>query len=132
MTGTKCIVGREAASQIAAASLASFLPLVPSHAIRPDQVRRDHARFQPHRGEPPRPVVRAGAISMATRQPGGSCTHQARNLSRRNALRVTTRPCGIDGMNLDDALGQINADANRGGSGCLNTELASISGALRV
>ena len=29
LTGTKRIVGREAASQIAAASLASFLPLAP-------------------------------------------------------------------------------------------------------
>jgi hypothetical protein len=29
-TGTKRIVGREAASQIAAASLASFLPVAPS------------------------------------------------------------------------------------------------------
>lgn len=51
---------------------------------------------------------------MAMRQPGESREHQERNLSRCRALQGAAGDAlaaGIDGVNLKDALGQINADS---------------------
>ncbi len=49
---------------------------------------------------------------MATTQPGGSCAHQAEEGVAAQRPAATTRPCSIDRMDLDHALGQIDPDAN--------------------
>jgi hypothetical protein len=92
LTGMKRIVGREAASQIAAASLASFLPVAP-------WLRYGLTSWaEMMRASRPKPMsLRAQwcaleLASMATMQPAGSLTHQSTNLSRARARLVSTRP----------------------------------------
>ncbi len=78
LIGTNRMLGRDAASQIAA--VASFLPLLPSHAVRGDEVRRDQPRIKVQRPRFASPVVRTSSTpSIATRQPAGNCAHQAMN-----------------------------------------------------
>ena len=92
LAGTKCICGLLAASQIAAASLASFLPLTPclrygltncAAMMRASRPRAMSLRAQ---------WCELELVSMATVQPAGNCTHQAMNCSRLNARDTTRRP----------------------------------------
>ena len=106
LTGTKRMCGRHAASQIAAASLASFLPLCALAAVRRDQVRGDDARVQPHGEQLARPVVGAGtglhrdhAARRQLRAPGQELVAAQRPVRQHATAR-------IDGMHLDHALGQ--------------------------
>lgn len=73
------MLGREAASQMAAASVASFLPLLPS-------MRYGVTKWAAiKRASKPRPCSRRAQwwapeqASMATMQPLGSCSHQLKN-----------------------------------------------------
>jgi len=91
-TGTNRMRGRPAASQIAAASLASFLPLRPSWrygaASCAETMRARSPRAMSRRAQWCAPEL----ASMATMQPCGRRAHQARNCSRRSARQVKTRP----------------------------------------
>ena len=111
-TGTKRIAGREAASQIAAASLASFLPVGTLAAVGRHELCAHQPRQQAQRGQCTRPVVGAradlhghDAARRQLRTPGdelvarqGAATHHAAGR--------------IDCVHLDDSLGQVGADAN--------------------
>ena len=89
------MVGRAAASQIAAASLASFLPVKP----RLRYGLTSCAEIM--RASRPKPMsLRAQwwaleLASMALRQPAGNCAHHARNFPRARARPVTRRPAAL-------------------------------------
>ena len=85
------MVGREAASQIAAASLASFLPLAPwlrygstscAEMIRGSRPSAASLRAQ---------WCALELASMATMQPLGRRAHHSMNLARATGLAVSTR-----------------------------------------
>ena len=93
LTGTKRIFGREAASHTAAASLASFLPPRPSMRYGVTKLAEMSLASSPSAISLRPQWCAPEHASIATRHPGGSCAHQAMNLSRANALHVTTWPC---------------------------------------
>jgi hypothetical protein len=92
LSGTKRIDGREAASQTAAASLASFLPPLPcmrygvtkwAAIMRASSPRALNLRVQ---------WWASLQASMAISVPADSCAHQGMKPSRGNAFATMTRP----------------------------------------
>ena len=90
LMGTKRMLGREAASQIAAASVASFLPPLPSMRYGVTKLAAISRASRPIAHS--RRAQWCALASMATRQPGGSAAHQAMNCSRLSARDTTRRP----------------------------------------
>jgi hypothetical protein len=92
LTGTKRMLGREAASQMAAASVASFLPLLPSMRYGVTKLAAMSRASRPWARSLRAQWWALEHASIATRQPQLNCSHQAKNCSRLNARATTRRP----------------------------------------
>lgn len=79
LTGTKRMLGREAASQIAAASVASFLPPLPSMRYGVTKLAAISRASRPMARSRRAQWCALQHASIATRQRGGSVAHQAMN-----------------------------------------------------
>ena len=116
LIGTKRMLGREAASQMAAASVASFLPLLPSMGYgltKPAAISRASRPIARSRRAQWCALVQA---SMVTMHPWGNCTHQAMNCSRLNARHITRRPVASTACTWIHLLGQIHPYLRNQGS----------------
>ena len=118
--------GRCTASQMTAASAASFLPHLPLMRYGVTSLGAISRTVWPWALELPRPVVRAGArldADGARRQRG----HQSVELGARNlGLAQLHGTCGIDAVHSEHVLGQIDTNGQNGHGLPLSSELMRV------